>query len=241
MKTEAKETKDPVEPKFPWWKLNAIILLTLFFGLLILNVNWQFALELLKQPNLTDKFGQFGDIFGFSNAIFSGLAFILLAVGVWMQREELKDTKKLLSEQKKITEAQEAALQKQNEAIEKQIFENTFFKLIDMLNQKKENISASFNGNTFHGENALKKILNETRFQPSKLVNGYPQTVDINNYSPTKNELDDFRDCAFEIILINAGSYFTYLEEVFLYLYDFSIKNDIKLYANIINSYITKP
>jgi hypothetical protein len=139
MHEENKEIKDPIEPKFPWWVLLLVIISAIITGAIIVIFNWQVAIELLKRPIFRENYGQLGDIFGFSNAVFSGLAFILLAVGVWMQREELKDTKKLLYEQKSITQAQEAALKIQNVTTERQMFESYVFRLIENIQNEAAN------------------------------------------------------------------------------------------------------
>lgn len=60
-----------------------------------------------------DKAGKFGDSFGVLNSLFSGLAFIALVITIYLQQQDIRDTKK--------------ETQKQN-------FENTFFKMIDLFN-----------------------------------------------------------------------------------------------------------
>lgn len=60
-----------------------------------------------------DKAGKFGDSFGVLNSLFSGLAFIALVITIYLQQQDMKDTK---------------------EEIKKQNFENTFFKMIDLYN-----------------------------------------------------------------------------------------------------------
>lgn len=60
-----------------------------------------------------EKVGQFGDSFGFINTLFSGSAFISLVITIYLQQQDMKNSKK---------------------EIEKQNFENTFFKMLELYN-----------------------------------------------------------------------------------------------------------
>ena len=92
--------------------------------------------------------GTFGDMFGVTNAFFSGLAFggviyaiILQRRELQLQREELKDTREVLTGQKQQLEAQNTTLKKQN-------FENTFFQLLRLHNEiasSVEFVKSSYN------------------------------------------------------------------------------------------------
>jgi hypothetical protein len=87
------------------------------------------------------KGGTFGDTFGATNALFSGVALMMLIYAVILQREELAvikeerdDTRKLLSGQEKITALQE-------EALRKQIFEQSFNAMLKVVMDEKANLS----------------------------------------------------------------------------------------------------
>jgi uncharacterized membrane protein len=60
-----------------------------------------------------EKAGQFGDSFGIINTLFSGSAFIALVITIYLQQQDIKDSKR---------------------EIQKQNFENTFFNLIKIHN-----------------------------------------------------------------------------------------------------------
>lgn len=79
--------------------------------------------------------GEYGDMFGSVNALFSGFAFLGVIVAIFLQcqelrlqREELSDTREVLTEQRK-----EMTLQ--NEALRKQQFESMFFQMVSLHNQ----------------------------------------------------------------------------------------------------------
>ena len=92
-----------------------------------------------------EKRGQFGDMFGFIGALFSGLAFAGLIVTMLQQREDLQNQKDEIKLQRQDLEAQTKALElqkeeiaqtnkelkEQNKTIMLQRFENTFFNMLD--------------------------------------------------------------------------------------------------------------
>ena len=79
--------------------------------------------------------GQFGDMFGLANAIFSGVAFLMLIIGLSLQRHELSLQRVELRQTREEFEKQSAAFQKQNEVMEQQRFEGTFFQLLRLHSQ----------------------------------------------------------------------------------------------------------
>ena len=96
-------------------------------------------------PVNMEKRGQFGDMFGFIGALFSGLAFAGLIVTMLQQREDLQNQKDEIKLQRQDLEAQTEALKlqkeeiaqtnkelkEQNKTIMLQRFENTFFNMLD--------------------------------------------------------------------------------------------------------------
>ncbi|MFQ1711359.1 putative phage abortive infection protein [Aeromonas veronii] len=70
----------------------------------------------------------FGDLYGALNTLFSGFAFLGVIVSIFMQSEELNDTRREISKQ---TEQ----FSSQTDAMFKQSFENTFFQLLGLNNE----------------------------------------------------------------------------------------------------------
>lgn len=73
--------------------------------------------------NVWAKRGQFGDVFGVANALFSGLAFAGIIYTILLQREELREQRKELA----LTRAE---FETQNSTLSAQRFETTFFQLL---------------------------------------------------------------------------------------------------------------
>lgn len=71
-----------------------------------------------------DVRGQFGDLFGSVNALFSGLAFVGLVITIIQQRHDLQLQRQAIDESKK-------DINQQNETMKIERFENTFFKMIE--------------------------------------------------------------------------------------------------------------
>ena len=86
-----------------------------------------FALVVLWFPGDTEtiwaKRGQFGDVFGVVNALFSGLAFAGIIYTILLQREELREQRTELA----LTRAE---FEEQNSTLAAQRFETTFFQLL---------------------------------------------------------------------------------------------------------------
>lgn len=88
--------------------VTIIVVLTIAYG-------W----VLLKNFNAPDNVGVFGDMFGALTALFSGLAFAVVVISLWMQSKELQHA---LLEYKKMAQAQDRsqkALNAQLQSMEK--------------------------------------------------------------------------------------------------------------------------
>jgi hypothetical protein len=82
----------------------------------------------------TSKRGQFGDMFGAVNALFSGLAFAGIIFTILLQRDELRLQRKELRQNRLELRGQKLQLQAQTETLRRQNFESTFFQLLRLHN-----------------------------------------------------------------------------------------------------------
>lgn len=103
-----------------------------FMGI-VLIINYRYANSL----DGTEK-GVFGDMFGASNALFTGLSFTGLIITILLQSRELKDTRN--------------EVRKQGDMLAIQRFENTFFTLISCHHQ----IVADLRSNSYSVKNGVK-------------------------------------------------------------------------------------
>lgn len=93
---------------------------------------WAFTF-LLYFINDSEERGQFGDMFGAVNALFSGLAFAGLIITLILQREELSLQRDELKQTRK-------EFKEQNKTMKRQRFENTFFNLMSLHQNITDNL-----------------------------------------------------------------------------------------------------
>ena len=94
--------------------------------------------------NKSDERGQFGDMFGAANALFSGLAFAGLIITLILQRRELELQRQELALTRKEMEDQTVEFEKQNETLKIQRFENTFFNMLSQFQEVVSSLSAQY-------------------------------------------------------------------------------------------------
>ena len=121
-----KKDRPPTPP--PSWTVWAAIA----FVAILWAANWWWVSTRIAS---TTEQGQFGDMFGAVNALFSGLAFALLIYGTWMQRIELAMQRQELEETRAELKGQKQALQNQDATLALQRFESTFFQLLNLHGQ----------------------------------------------------------------------------------------------------------
>lgn len=86
--------------------------------------------------------GQFGDMFGASNALFSGLAFIGLIYAILLQRSELALQRIELKLTRKEMKGSREQLKLQKQQMEIQNFENRFFQMVKLWNELRSSLDS---------------------------------------------------------------------------------------------------
>lgn len=89
--------------------------------------------------------GQFGDMFGAVNALFSGLAFGGIIVTILLQKRELGLQRKELKLQRAEMQATRKEFTEQNRNLRIQRFENTFFNMVTIHHELIEALRAPYN------------------------------------------------------------------------------------------------
>lgn len=110
-----------------------------------------------------DKSGVFGDSFGLLTSLFSGLAFAGLIITILMQKDELALQREELSLTRDELSGQKDELRTQNETLRVQRFENTFFKMLEILDSCRKEIAYQApnfpNGSTtYEGREAVRRL-----------------------------------------------------------------------------------
>jgi hypothetical protein len=117
--------RETEEKAAPVWVilLVFIIVIFLFVGNLFFGLNF----------NSLAEAGQFGDMFGAVNAMFSGLAFAGVCYAIILQRNEIKIARSEIRYTRIIMEEQKENIKKQNISIQTKSFEDTFFRMLEFL------------------------------------------------------------------------------------------------------------
>ena len=106
--------------------------------------------EKTKFQKIGDQYGTYGDSYGSLNTLFSGLAFAILIISLFMQRQELqaqrleleeqrkeiKESNTIADKQREITEQQAALNAQQIHDAKVQNFYNLLFRFLDEKNRK---------------------------------------------------------------------------------------------------------
>lgn len=75
--------------------------------------------------------GEFGDVFGFPNAFFSGLALFGVVVAIFLQSKELSLQRQELADTRTVLKDQKEQLERQSSIMGQQAFESTFFNMLE--------------------------------------------------------------------------------------------------------------
>ena len=100
--------------------------------ILVLFIMFISALCIFKCIDSWDHRGQFGDLFGVVNALFSGLAFAGLIITIRQQHQDLEYQKQAIEQTNLEMKSQTKEFDKQNETLRIERFENTFFKMLEV-------------------------------------------------------------------------------------------------------------
>jgi len=179
----ASEKKNSTKLNFLNWIL--VIAIILFFGLIVIYYFNIFDLDTTKKSD----WGTFGDFIGGTlNPLFAlfSLFAIIYTIKIQTQelefsREELKATKEELEKSRIAQQEQSESLKLQNEATKLQIFENTFFKLLDLIIVNKNNISTKTFSEDLYSSKAIKLLLSwcKTSTNYDKFNNSYEKDTGV--------------------------------------------------------------
>ncbi|MNJ43120.1 hypothetical protein D3C77_381130 [compost metagenome] len=89
--------------------------------------------KLLTGKVFAPSLGEFGDVYGALNTLFSGLAFSGVIISIVLQSIELRATRKEMN-------SQVLQFEQQTEAMQKQVFESSFFSMMNLHNDISSNL-----------------------------------------------------------------------------------------------------
>lgn len=93
---------------------------------------------------IPESMSELGDSVGILNAFFSSLAFAVLIITMFLQREDLKQQRKEFVDMKEENQLQTQQFKIQNQNMEKQIFSGLFFSALNEINNIKIGMEKSY-------------------------------------------------------------------------------------------------
>ncbi|MEN4916518.1 putative phage abortive infection protein [Acinetobacter pittii] len=198
-----------------------------------------------------EKYGAYGDAYGSLNTLFSGWAFALLLISLFMQRRELQEQRKELAAQRdeitkanEIAESQRNITKQQSELLAQQSFYSLLFKLLDEKNNKI---------NLFYFQDSFNKQVYE-KYECFKFFSNYIlhnldnfNILDSTSVSPLdyKKDLKEFLLLSYLVPhsqsenLFEGNLYFEHLINILIFIEQKSHPNDIDSDIAFLKSYIS--
>lgn len=128
----------------PLDKQNMPIGRIILYSLIGVVVLWALSFFLYCAIPDAEERGQFGDMFGAVNALFSGLAFAGLIITLILQRQELGLQREELEQTREELRNQRAEFEKENETLKYQRFENLFYNMLNLQQKIVEGLKYSY-------------------------------------------------------------------------------------------------
>ncbi len=141
-------------PRLSWCWLLIVGVIVLWLAA------WYLTTVFIQSPQ---ERGTFGDMFGSVNSLFAGLAFAGLLFAIFLQRKELELQRQELQEARVQYRRQADQLEAPARTISKQRFEDTFFRMLDILKKQVGEVTTHCNASSGEvtGYDALACIYSE--------------------------------------------------------------------------------
>lgn len=221
------------------WKgfMAAIVLILAVIGAWFI---YPYGLTHLGMVTNTAKYGTFGDSYGALNTLFSGLAFAILIITLFLQRkelqlqrEEVQESNDIAKTQSSISEQQAQLIYQQIKESQKQNFYNLFLKFVDEKNLKKSNLMIrdwSRRGTNIYGNEVFKHFASNFIGNLDKSVIPLPPKDD-GSYNTESEEIIDKLIESYEN---SSRNYSMKFEEFYFFEYIEFIVNFIKQNQSLI-------
>lgn len=172
----------------------------------------------------------FGDSYGSLNTLFSGLAFAGIITSIFFQSQELKETRAEIKAQK-----EEFALQ--TKAMNKQVFETTFFQLLQLHNEIIQSLQIDkgyvSNKTQVHGREVFSVLYND-KFVSGDFDFEYDHKF-VDSSEAFSNDIGGAYLKFHRVYGHLVGHYFRNVYQILKYV-DKSTVDDKKFYSNLIRA-----
>jgi hypothetical protein len=194
-------------------------------------ISWLFLAVFFPFP---DNSGEFGDMFGAVNSLFSGLTFAGIGYSIVLQRREIKMQRNQVSLTYKESK-------KQNKNLKRQRFENTFFQMLSLHHQIVNNIKYEYTDRlliktTYQGRDLFYKVKEDYSVAlKKKFPHTDPQDITILELSATVKEIfnENYQDA--------LSHYFRNLYHIYKFVYTSSMisQSEKQTYADIVTAQLS--
>lgn len=183
--------------------------------------------------------GTFGDMFGGVNALFSGLAFALLVVTLYLQMQELSLQREELAETREELKGQHTQMRLQNEALRKQAFEATFFRMISLHNEivagMKDMTSGSNGSPSLTGRQCFGPLRHYLETLPVFSSSG-THTLDLREREAMEQKYQEFK----EHHLVDIAHYFQSITQILNFVDQANMKSSERcFYVDIVRGQLS--
>lgn len=194
--------------------------------------------------------GVFGDSFGFLTSLFSGLAFAGLIITIVMQKNELALQREELSLTREELSGQKQEMQAQNETLKVQRFENTFFKMLELLEACRDDVfykewqigNATSTSSSYEGRDAIKQLYE--RYTKSHLgeyvMENYNQRWMFKEDSKTEEGIVREYNEFYKYYGDELGQYYRTLYNVLKLVDRANFLDDKTIYTNLVRAQLSR-
>lgn len=218
--------------KLSFWLISVVIFLVSIYGGFLFIISWP-----INDFSISNA-GVFGDSFGVLTSLFSGLAFAGLIITILMQREELQLQREEISLTRGELSGQKKEMQKQNEYLNIQRFENTFFKMIELLDLCRKDI----NFREAYGRDAIRnlyKSLIEEYFHKTSWPDGRTHRV-FKESCKTKEGVSTAYKDFYEMSGDELGQYYRTMFNVLKLVDSADFLPNKKIYTNLLRAQLSR-
>jgi len=230
--------QEPTPPS-RWWLVVAFVVVVILWAI---NYWWGIRLEaeatkiaassgIASTGAPSGAAGQFGDQFGAVNSLFSGLAFVGLVYAILMQRYEIAIAKEELEKTKQLIDDQKKSLDIQNRQTKQQVFESTFFNMLNLLSNITDNIDIlNSQGKIISG----KDIFNVLMYRLNEVFSQIYIKGEDDNYQK-------FYDRFYNKYSHEIDHYFRVMYSILSFVDSADLENRNNFYTKILRSQLSDP
>ncbi|PMO71211.1 putative phage abortive infection protein [Vibrio splendidus] len=212
-------------------KKSTLSIIVLVFSIVIAWYQYPMWIQMIFSDDVSEvsKRAMFGDSYGSLNTLFSGLAFAGIITSIFLQSQELRETRSEIK-------AQKEEFKLQTKAMNKQVFETTFFQLLQLHNEIVQSLQIetgfSSNRRLVHGRDVFSVLFNE------KFVNQDYDHEYYHQFGDSEGFSDDLNGHYLKFHRVYGhlvGHYFRNIYQILKYV-DQSTVEDKKFYSNLIRA-----